>query len=504
MTDSSKRDDEADEEGSTQSEGGSGPPSIEPEPISLREIEMILAPGKPPPPRPREGSQPDIPKPPPLPRARLASAPDLARPPRPPVKMHGGPASMPPDMGAMDLEAFAVLGASPMPPKVLERPRPRPPLKSHGDTTVKKLVEEDVRSRTKDVAIQAPPDSAHEDLRKLASKPPPAGKDVVDFDDILRMGNNALSGALSAPSLPVDIEGLARKEGAKVATPGAPKAPLKKKRTEPAPTDEEERDRKRSSAPPSRRKSRRPVDSGPGSSRPPRDEKSKSSVAPRTSVSKSTAPAPPAPEVKSRMPLYVGLAVAAGGALFFLLRSPGETPPAESTSRPDTTQTVAAPAVTTDPTVPPASTQASPPEPTAEPTAESNALPTAQPTGATALTGTVPPSTGTVPPSTTKPPIVVPTATAAATGEFDRSVANAALSAAVGRASGCKQPGDPSGVAKVQVTFAPSGRVTTANVAGPPFAGTPTGGCIARAFKASTIPPFAGPPMTVSKTVTIP
>jgi hypothetical protein len=49
----------------------------------------------------------------------------------------------------------------------------------------------------------------------------------------------------------------------------------------------------------------------------------------------------------------------------------------------------------------------------------------------------------------------------------------------------------------VTVTFASSGRVTTANVA-PPFAGTPTGSCIARAVRSATVPPFSRPTFQVN------
>ncbi|MDI1434234.1 hypothetical protein [Polyangium sorediatum] len=87
--------------------------------------------------------------------------------------------------------------------------------------------------------------------------------------------------------------------------------------------------------------------------------------------------------------------------------------------------------------------------------------------------------------------------------EFSRSAAASALGAAAGRASGCKAPGDPSGTARVSVTFAPSGRATKAQVNGPPFAGTPTGGCIAAAFRSASVPPFSGDSVTVSKSVTI-
>ncbi|HZF47443.1 MAG TPA: hypothetical protein VE093_02275 [Polyangiaceae bacterium] len=86
--------------------------------------------------------------------------------------------------------------------------------------------------------------------------------------------------------------------------------------------------------------------------------------------------------------------------------------------------------------------------------------------------------------------------------EFDRSAASSAMSAAASKAMGCKGEG-PSGTASVSVTFAPSGRVTSAKVDGGPFSGTPTGGCIATAFRGVTVPPFDGSPVTVRKTVSI-
>jgi hypothetical protein len=88
-------------------------------------------------------------------------------------------------------------------------------------------------------------------------------------------------------------------------------------------------------------------------------------------------------------------------------------------------------------------------------------------------------------------------------GPFDRAAAAAALTASASQASACRKEGDPSGVASVVVTFAPSGRVTSANISGPPFAGTPTGGCIAATLRKSQIPAFEGERVTVSKTVVI-
>jgi hypothetical protein len=89
-----------------------------------------------------------------------------------------------------------------------------------------------------------------------------------------------------------------------------------------------------------------------------------------------------------------------------------------------------------------------------------------------------------------------------AADEFSKSAASAALSAAASRAASCKGDG-PSGSATVSVTFAPSGRVTSARVEGGTFAGTPTGGCIATAFRGASVPPFGGSPVTVKKTVSI-
>ena len=88
-------------------------------------------------------------------------------------------------------------------------------------------------------------------------------------------------------------------------------------------------------------------------------------------------------------------------------------------------------------------------------------------------------------------------------GPFDRAAAAAALAASAGQASACRKDGDPSGVAAVVITFAPSGRVTSANLSGPPFAGTATGGCIANALRKARVPAFDGDRVTVSKTIVI-
>jgi hypothetical protein len=98
------------------------------------------------------------------------------------------------------------------------------------------------------------------------------------------------------------------------------------------------------------------------------------------------------------------------------------------------------------------------------------------------------------------PPAEEPSARA----EFDSAAAASSLSAAAAQASGCRKPGDPTGSqAVVVVTFAPSGRVTSAVVTGKPFAGTETGGCIAATIRRAQVPAFSGERITVSKTVAI-
>lgn len=91
----------------------------------------------------------------------------------------------------------------------------------------------------------------------------------------------------------------------------------------------------------------------------------------------------------------------------------------------------------------------------------------------------------------------------AGTDPFDVAAARTALAATAAQASSCRKPGDPSGVAVVTMTFSQSGRVTTAQISGPPFQATPTGGCIASTMRKTRVPAFAGDMVTVRKTVTI-
>lgn len=86
---------------------------------------------------------------------------------------------------------------------------------------------------------------------------------------------------------------------------------------------------------------------------------------------------------------------------------------------------------------------------------------------------------------------------------FSKASAIAALGAAASGAGSCKKPGGPTGAGKATVTFAPSGRVTTATVSGGSYAGTPVGGCVASVFRRAHVPAFSGSSVTVSKSFQI-
>ena len=87
--------------------------------------------------------------------------------------------------------------------------------------------------------------------------------------------------------------------------------------------------------------------------------------------------------------------------------------------------------------------------------------------------------------------------------DFDRTAARNALATAATQASSCRKNGDPSGTANLTITFAPSGRVTSAQIQGPPFSGTATGGCIASTMRRASVPAFSGDYVTVSKTIVV-
>lgn len=183
--------------------------------------------------------------------------------------------------------------------------------------------------------------------------------------------------------------------------------------------------------------------------------------------------------------------------------TPAETAPAEPAAPTSTAVATAAPASLPNPE--PAAPVATAATPT--PHATTTPAPTAAPTVAAAPrpTPASPATTAPAPAATTKPtgtPQYEPAGTAG-TEPFDAAAARAALDAAAAQASACRKPGDPSGVAVITITYSPTGRVTSANIGGPPFQATLTGGCIASTMRKARVPAFAGDMVTVRKTVTI-
>jgi hypothetical protein len=89
------------------------------------------------------------------------------------------------------------------------------------------------------------------------------------------------------------------------------------------------------------------------------------------------------------------------------------------------------------------------------------------------------------------------------TQRFDAKAAKAALASAATQTAQCREKGGPAGKATVVVTFEASGKVSSATVSDPPFAGTSSGACIAAALKRATVPAFSGLPGTVTKIISI-
>jgi hypothetical protein len=212
-----------------------------------------------------------------------------------------------------------------------------------------------------------------------------------------------------------------------------------------------------------------------------------------------------------------------------------------SSSRPAKTATTAAPATNTKPvaTAPAAVPAPEPPQPEIAPAAgPSSAASPAPSTAATAPADTAPtaqagaaeepparsktaraanedrPSTSRASsndqaPKTSSPAAASPKTSdgtaaprrlKASEGGFDEEAAAEGLQAAVASAATCKSASSPEGVARVTVTFAPSGQVVSATV-GAPFTGTLEAECISGKFRALHVPPFSGDPVVLRKSV---
>ncbi len=100
-------------------------------------------------------------------------------------------------------------------------------------------------------------------------------------------------------------------------------------------------------------------------------------------------------------------------------------------------------------------------------------------------------------------PLSAATSEEARQGKFDEQQAQVVLVRAAKNAAQCTDiagKDQPRGEATVTVTFAPKGRSTKANI-NEPFAGTPIGNCVVRAFVDIIIPPFDGAEVDRPQTV---
>jgi hypothetical protein len=89
----------------------------------------------------------------------------------------------------------------------------------------------------------------------------------------------------------------------------------------------------------------------------------------------------------------------------------------------------------------------------------------------------------------------------AALEPFNRIAALRVLGVAAQKAIRCRGRGAPKGVARLTVTFEPSGKMSSARIFQAPYAGTPTATCIVAKIGQPEVPPFKGPPETIRVSV---
>jgi hypothetical protein len=203
-----------------------------------------------------------------------------------------------------------------------------------------------------------------------------------------------------------------------------------------------------------------------------------------------------------------GCAVILGGAAWIVLK-PAPAQPAAALEAP--VERTAVPAAEPVPAAPPAAAATAPAPAVVEPAAAVKPAADEEKPEKTDEEAKEPPATdqprhaskSSTPPrstaSTKKP--VAPRASKAPAGPFNVEAAKTALNAAATKAGSCS---GTSGKGKVQLTFAPSGKVSSAALTDGPFAGTPAGKCALKHFKAARVPPFSGAAQTVAKSFKIP
>lgn len=136
---------------------------------------------------------------------------------------------------------------------------------------------------------------------------------------------------------------------------------------------------------------------------------------------------------------------------------------------------------------------------------EQRATQTAVPSKTAPPSPVVAPVAAATPGVSAEPSIVrprMPATTTKSTG-FNAQAAKLAIDRVVPRLKACKQAGEPPGSATVSVTFAPTGRVSSAQVTNTRYAGTRTGTCIAQRLREARVPEFTGAPVTVKRSVAV-
>jgi hypothetical protein len=213
------------------------------------------------------------------------------------------------------------------------------------------------------------------------------------------------------------------------------------------------------------------------------------------------------PAARRWLPILVaagaGLALAGAGIWFF---GSSPTPTVNAATPPEVPVAVTAPPAAEPPPpvaepVAPASAQL-PPTPDVAPPSDTPPAAEATAEATTPVAGTEPAATAPKTSAPSKAPVVKkppPRAVSSATkAAFDKGAAIKALSAAASQSAGCGAGGAP-GKGKIQVTFAPSGKVSDAQLVEGPFGGTTAGKCALRNFRAAKVPAFSGAPVTVAK-----
>jgi len=190
---------------------------------------------------------------------------------------------------------------------------------------------------------------------------------------------------------------------------------------------------------------------------------------------------------KSNVGLYVGIglgaAVLAGGGMMFALSGDGSTKKKRSRDRDESAAEAAPTATATASEAAPAPTPsvlASAPEP---------------PPSATSVPIEMLPSASASAPK----PAPTHTAPPVSRGPFNQQAADAAMAGAASVARMCQGPGS----AKVLVTFAPNGVVTSSQVVGGSLQGRPGASCVAAAFKGAKVPPFDGGSVSMTRNVSL-